>query len=166
MSFQALTSPQQENQLLCCSASHALLKVAEWGGGLNHTVYSLSNTSAVCHPSHHWSHPLPGPQSAPLQLPPSPLGAVGQPWHCFDWDLCHLWLLNHVDTRVIHAWRGCLCLDPNTHSHFSATVSGPLCRPQLCRLSDSLCAKWASAKIRGHIWKSLKRKSMQSQNPL
>lgn len=42
------------------------------GGGLNHTVYHLSNKPAVClcHPSHHWSHPLSRPPVCP---PPSPL---------------------------------------------------------------------------------------------
>lgn len=46
---------------------------SQWGwmgGGFNHTVCSLSSKPAVCHPSHHWSHPLSGPPVCP---PPSPL---------------------------------------------------------------------------------------------
>ncbi len=87
------------------------------GGGFNHTVYSLSSKPAVCQAT---TGPIPCP--GPLSVPLPSLGALGQPWHCFDWDLCHLWLLNHVDTRVIHAWRGCLCLDPGTHSYCLAAV--------------------------------------------
>lgn len=87
--------------------------------------------------------PCPGPLSVPL---PS-LCAPSQPCHCFDWDLCHLWLVNHVDTRVIHAWKGCLCLDPNTHTFtLFNSGSGLLCRQQLSILCDSWW--WCAAKVK------------------
>lgn len=107
--------------LIVLFAQAGFSKCGWMGGGLNHTVYSLSNKPAVCHPSHHWSHPLSGPRVCP----PSPsvlLASRGTV--CFDWDLCHLWLLNHVDTRVIHAWRGCLCLDPNRLFNTSSGLLG------------------------------------------
>lgn len=54
----------------------------------------------------------------PIRPPPVPSPVwplCARRGSCFDWDLCNLWLLNRVDSRVIHAWSGRLCVDPNTH---------------------------------------------------
>lgn len=57
------------------------------------------------------SHPQPGP-GPPLCL----LCASSQTWLCFDWDLSHLCLLNHVDARVTQAFSVGVCLSPNSYS--------------------------------------------------
>lgn len=65
------------NPVIVLFAQAGFSKCGRMGGGLNHTVCSLSNKPAVCHPSHHWSHPLSGPPVCPPSLPSVLLASHG-----------------------------------------------------------------------------------------
>lgn len=109
----SLLHHSNKRSLIVLFAQADFCKCSWMGGDWNHTVYRPSNKPAACHSSPHWFQPL----SASLPPLRTSHGTV------LTGDLCNLWLLNHVDTRVIHVCRGCLCPDPNAHSNFSTAVA-------------------------------------------